>query len=92
MAQQPGFRKVWKVLLCQSARCPASDISLLSRCFYPSFLQNPGTLLHPSDCPKTQAPLQQIIGPLAHEGFYGVEGHLKPELEQTLNNEHLISI
>ena len=67
-------------------------LSLLSRCFYPSFLQNPGTLLHPSDCPKTQAPLQQIIGPLAHEGFYGVEGHLKPELEQTLNNEHLISI
>ena len=42
--------------------------------------QAPGALLHPSGGPTTQAPAQQLRGPLAHGGFYGVEGHLKPEL------------
>ena len=80
--------------ICQSAWCLAWDISLLSRYFYLIFFytQAPGFLGQPSGGPTTQAPAQQLRGPLTHGGFYGVEGHFKPELDRTLNNEHLFLI
>ena len=61
----------------------------LSKFFY---TQAPGFLGQPSGGPTTQAPAQQLRGPLAHGGFYGVKGHFKPEIVKTLNNEHLFLI
>ena len=62
--------------------------------FYLRFVytQAPGTLGQLSGGPTTQNPAQQLRGPLAHGGFYGVEGHFKPELDRTLNNKHLFLI
>ena len=56
------------------------------------YTQAPGDLGQLSGGPTTHHPAQQLRGPLAHGGFYGVEGHFKPELDRTLNNEHLFLI
>ena len=56
----------------------------LSKLFYTQAFGDLGQL---SGGPTTHHPAQQLRGPLAHGGFYGVEGHFKPELDRTLNNE-----
>ena len=61
----------------------------LSKFFYTQAFGDLGQL---SGGPTTHHPAQQLRGPLAHGGFYGVEGHFKPELDRTLNNEHLFLI